>query len=63
MLASGNRVILKPSEYTPACGKLLKEMINATFDRDLVEVILGGADVAKAATEMAFDHILYTGAF
>ena len=61
MLASGNRVIIKPSEYTPKCGQLLKSMINSTFPKDLVEVILGAADVAKEATSMPFDHILYTG--
>ncbi len=24
MLAAGNRVVIKPSEYTPACGELLQ---------------------------------------
>ena len=24
MLAAGNRVIIKPSDYTPACGELLR---------------------------------------
>lgn len=61
MLAAGNRVIIKPSEYTPQCGELLKKMLTATFPTDLVAVILGAADVAKEATSMPFDHILYTG--
>ena len=29
MLAAGNRVVIKPSDYTPACGELLREMIHA----------------------------------
>ncbi len=27
ILAAGNRAILKPSEHTPACSELLREMI------------------------------------
>jgi coniferyl-aldehyde dehydrogenase len=27
MLAAGNRVIIKPSDYTPACGELLRSML------------------------------------
>src|ERR1022692_2791643 len=48
MLAAGNRVVLKPSEYAPACGELLREMIRATFDRDRVEVVVGGLELARA---------------
>ena len=36
MLAAGNRVIIKPSDYTPACGELLRRMISETFPADLV---------------------------
>ncbi|MDQ1636363.1 MAG: coniferyl-aldehyde dehydrogenase, partial [Frankiaceae bacterium] len=32
MLAAGNRVIIKSSDYTPACGELLRDMVSATFD-------------------------------
>ncbi len=39
MLAAGNRVVIKPSEYTPACGSCSSEMIRATFDRDRVDVV------------------------
>lgn len=48
MLAAGNRVIMKPSEYTPACGGLLEEMVTAAFDPSLVAVSLGGAELARA---------------
>ena len=61
MLAAGNRVVIKPSEYTPACGELLREMVHATFDRDRVEVVLGGLDLARAFTRVRWDHLLYTG--
>lgn len=61
MLAAGNRVILKPSEYTPASGSLLREMIADTFDPTLVHVVVGGGELARAFTGVAWDHLLYTG--
>jgi len=61
MLAAGNRVVIKPSEYTPACAELLRDMIRATFDRDRVDVVVGGLDLAKAFTRVRWDHLLYTG--
>jgi coniferyl-aldehyde dehydrogenase len=61
MLAAGNRVVIKPSEYTPACGELLREMAHATFDRDRVDVVVGGLELARAFTRVRWDHLLYTG--
>jgi coniferyl-aldehyde dehydrogenase len=61
MLAAGNRVVIKPSEYTPACAELLREMIHATFDRDRVDVVVGGLELAQAFTRVRWDHLLYTG--
>lgn len=51
---------MKPSEFTPACGKLLKEMINATFEKDLVDVILGGTELAIEFSSIPWNHLLYT---
>jgi coniferyl-aldehyde dehydrogenase len=61
MLAAGNRVVIKPSEYTPACGELLREMVHATFDGDRVDVVVGGLELARAFTGVRWDHLLYTG--
>ncbi len=61
MLAAGNRVVIKPSEYAPACGELLREMIRATFDRDRVDVVVGGVELAQAFARVRWDHLLYTG--
>src|SRR3954470_7410489 len=61
MLAAGNRVVIKPSEYTPACGELLRDMVRSTFERDRVDVVVGGLDLAKAFTRVRWDHLLYTG--
>src|SRR2546425_1681378 len=61
MLAAGNRVVIKPSDYTPACGELLREMAHATFDPDRVDVAVGGLELARAFTHVRWDHLLYTG--
>ncbi|MDQ2894206.1 MAG: aldehyde dehydrogenase family protein [Actinomycetota bacterium] len=61
MLAAGNRVVIKPSEFTPACAELLRDMVHATFDRDRVDVVVGGLELAQAFTHVRWDHLLYTG--
>jgi coniferyl-aldehyde dehydrogenase len=61
MLAAGNRVIIKPSEFTPACGELLTEIVKSTFGADLVHVVNGGLDLAREFSATPWDHLLYTG--
>jgi coniferyl-aldehyde dehydrogenase len=61
MLAAGNRVMVKPSEYTPASAALLREMVSKAFDPTLVYVATGGLDLARAFSELPWDHLLYTG--
>ena len=61
MLAAGNRVVLKPSDYTPACADLLRRLIADTFPEDLVAVSVGGLRLAKEFPTVRWDHLLYTG--
>ena len=61
MLAAGNRVIIKPSDYTPVCAELLQSMVAETFDEDLVAVSVGGLALAKEFPTLRWDHLLYTG--
>jgi coniferyl-aldehyde dehydrogenase len=61
MLAAGNRVIIKPSDYTPACADLLRRMISETFPEDRVAVSVGGLTLAKEFPTLRWDHLLYTG--
>ena len=61
MLAAGNRVIIKPSDYTPACAQLLRQMVSETFPEDLVAVCAGGLMLAKEFPTLRWDHLLYTG--
>ena len=43
-LAAGNRVMLKPSELTPATSALLAELVSASFREDEFAVVEGDAD-------------------
>lgn len=61
MLAAGNRVVLKPSDYTPACAELLRRLITDTFPPDLVAVSVGGLALARHFPTVRWDHLLYTG--
>lgn len=61
MLAAGNRVIVKPSEYTPACAELLAEMLSRTFEPDHVTTAVGGLELAKEFSILPWDHLLFTG--
>ncbi len=61
MLAAGNRIMLKPSEFTPACGALMHDMVAAAFDPSVMTVIVGGLDLAHAFSAIPWDHLLYTG--
>ena len=60
-LAAGNRVMLKPSELTPATSALLAELVEARFRDDEFAVVQGGADVGRAFAALPFDHLFFTG--
>jgi len=60
-LAAGNRVMLKPSEFTPATSDVLVAMLTDNFSEDEVVVVTGDASVGAAFTSLPFDHIFFTG--
>ena len=60
-LAAGNRVMLKPSEMTPATTGLLASMLAETFDEEQVAVVTGDAKIGSAFSSLPFDHIFFTG--
>jgi coniferyl-aldehyde dehydrogenase len=60
-LAAGNRIMLKPSEQTPSCSTLLERLLAEAFEPVQVDVIIGGADVARQFCALPFDHLLFTG--
>src|SRR5215475_7114986 len=62
ILAAGNRVMIKPSEYTPRCSELMARMFASAYDESEVAVCTGGPEVGAAFSKLAFDHLLFTGA-
>jgi len=60
-IAAGNRVLLKPSERTPATADLLAQLIAEVFPPDEAAVVTGGPDVASAVSALPFDHLFFTG--
>ncbi|MCL5746572.1 MAG: coniferyl aldehyde dehydrogenase [Acidobacteria bacterium] len=60
-LAAGNRILLKPSEYTPATSALLARIVADTFPADHVAVVTGDASTGRAFASLSFDHLLFTG--
>jgi coniferyl-aldehyde dehydrogenase len=61
ILAAGNRCMIKPAEFTPTTGELLKDLIAETFDPDHVAVVTGGPEVGEAFSKLPFDHLVFTG--
>lgn len=60
-LAAGNRVMIKPSELTPAFSQLLAQMVGRYFADDEMTVVTGDADVGRRFVGLAFDHLFFTG--
>nr|WP_321986021.1 aldehyde dehydrogenase family protein [uncultured Lichenicoccus sp.] len=60
-LAAGCRVMLKPSELSPACADLLASLLGKVFDPEDVAVIQGDAAVGREFCALEFDHLLFTG--
>ena len=61
ILSAGNRVMLKPSELTPASSDLTKLMIEEFFDDSEIAVFIGDPEVGAAFSGLAFDHLIFTG--
>lgn len=60
-IAAGNRVMLKPSELSPATSQAMSDMIGSAFSEDEIAVVLGDAAVASEFSTLPFDHLMFTG--
>ncbi len=60
-LAAGNRVMLKPSAFTPRTSQVMKEMFADIFKPDQMSVIFSGPGIGSAFSTLAFDHLCFTG--
>jgi len=60
-LAAGNRVMIKPSELTPAFSRLLAQLAGRYFSPSELAVIEGGVEVSRGFASLPFDHLVFTG--
>jgi aldehyde dehydrogenase (NAD+) len=62
-IASGNCIVLKPSEFAPATELVMKKIIEETFDPQYILYADGdGATIIPAMmNHFTFDHVFYTG--
>lgn len=60
-IAAGNTVIVKPSEITPHCAKVIAKIIESVFEESHVAVVQGDAEAATSLLELPFNHIFFTG--
>ena len=60
-IATGNTVVLKPSESAPHTARVLTELLGEIFPVSWVQVIEGDAEVAQALLKLKWDYIFFTG--
>ncbi len=60
-IASGNCVVIKPSEISAQSSAAIAEIIGKTFEPGFINVIEGGAEVSQKLLAEKFDHIFFTG--
>ncbi len=60
-IAAGNRIMLKPSELTPAFSHLLERIVADAFAPEEFAVVAGDVEVGRAFATLPFDHLLFTG--
>ena len=60
-IAAGNRVMIKPSEFTHETSAFIKRFLAQLFPEQQVAVIRGEANVGAAFSNLAFDLLFFTG--
>ena len=61
-IASGNCVVIKPSEVAPATADVIEKLVKKYLDSSTVQVVKGGIPETTALLKEKFDHIFYHGA-
>jgi aldehyde dehydrogenase (NAD+) len=60
-IASGNRVVLKPSEFAIETSSIIKKIISEVFKEDEVVIVEGGLEETQTLLKQKFDYIFFTG--
>lgn len=60
-IASGNTVVVKPSESTPHTAAVIRALLEDIFNPEFVGVQEGGKETVTALLHAPFDYIFFTG--
>ena len=60
-IASGNTMVVKPSELAPETEKVISDIIREAFDESYVASVCGGVDLITKLLSQRFDYIFFTG--
>ena len=60
-IAAGNAVVLKPSEISKACERVLAALLPKYLDEDTFCVVTGAKEETQKLLEQKFDYIFFTG--
>jgi beta-apo-4'-carotenal oxygenase len=60
-IGAGCTAVVKPSELTPACAMVIKEMIEKRLDNDAFAVVNGGIPETTALMNEKWDKVFFTG--
>ncbi|MCB9781166.1 MAG: coniferyl aldehyde dehydrogenase [Alphaproteobacteria bacterium] len=60
-ISAGCRVMIKPSEFSPATGGIFRRIATEVLPPDVFAVVEGGVDVSAEFSRQPFDHLFFTG--
>ncbi len=60
-ISAGNTMVIKPSELAPHTAKMVKELIESTFEEEYIAVVEGGVSETDSLLRERFDFIFFTG--
>ncbi|KAL2178281.1 Aldehyde/histidinol dehydrogenase [Thermothelomyces heterothallicus CBS 202.75] len=60
-ISAGCTAVIKPSELTPACAMVMKELIENRLDTSAIAVVNGGVPETTALMNEKWDKIFFTG--
>lgn len=60
-LASGNRAVIKLSEFTPNTNEIIKHLLSKVFQENEVAIVTGSPKVGARFSALPFNHLIFTG--
>ncbi len=60
-LLAGNAIVMKPSEFTPRCARVIEECAREVYGPDLLVLAQGGGDIGAALIASGVDAVVFTG--